>query len=108
MYGERIKNLRKENNLRQVDLAKLLNISQSAMAKYEKEQLEPNIVILKKLSDIFLCSVDYIIGRESEDNVIVIDSATMQSENELILLKNFRQMSSQEQKKLLEYILQRK
>ena len=104
MYGQKIRDLRIENKLKQEDLAKMLNISQSTIAKYEKEQLEPNITILKKLADIFLCSIDYLVGRESEDAMIIIDSASMQSEKELALIKSFRKLPMEKQEKATGYI----
>ena len=104
MYGQKIKDLRIENNLRQEDLANMLNVSQSTIGKYENEQLEPNITTLKKLADIFLCSIDYLVGRESEDAVIVIDSASMQNERELTLIKTFRKLPTKKQEKAQGYI----
>ncbi|MDE6274933.1 MAG: helix-turn-helix domain-containing protein [Clostridia bacterium] len=104
MYGQKIRDLRIENKLKQDDLARMLNISQSTITKYEKEQLEPNIIILKKLADIFLCSIDYLVGRESEDAMIVIDSASMQNEKELTLIKSFRKLSAPKQEKVEGYI----
>ncbi len=104
MYGQRIKDLRIENNMKQADLAKMLNISQSTIVKYEKEQLEPNINTLRALADIFLCSIDYILGRESEDAMIVIDSASMQNDMELTFIKSLRKLPSQKKEKVMGFI----
>ncbi len=104
MYGQRIKDLRIENNLKQIELAKLLNISQSAIVKYEKEQLQPNIDILNAIADIFNCTVDYILGRESEDGVVVIENLTFFKDNERVLLKSFRKLSTDKQDKVMGYI----
>lgn len=70
MYGDIIKNLRIENNLKQQDLARILKTTQSTIVKYEKEQLEPNINTIQLLANFFNCSTDYILGRESEDGII--------------------------------------
>lgn len=104
MYGQKIKDLRIENNLKQIELAKLLNISQSAIVKYEKEQLQPNIDILNAIADIFNCTVDYILGRESEDGVVVIENLTFFKDNERVLLKSFRKLSTDKQDKVMGYI----
>ncbi|MCX4363059.1 MAG: helix-turn-helix transcriptional regulator [Clostridia bacterium] len=104
MYGQKIKDLRIENNLKQIELAKLLNISQSAIVKYEKEQLQPNIDILNAIADIFNCTVDYILGRESEDGVVVIENLTFFKDNERVLLKSFRKLSKDKQDKVMGYI----
>lgn len=44
----RIKELRTMQSLTQSDLAKKIGVNQSAVGKYEREELEPNITILKK------------------------------------------------------------
>jgi transcriptional regulator with XRE-family HTH domain len=63
MLGIRIKSLRKEKKYSQLELAKLLNVSQSTIAYYEKEQKQPSHDTLTKLADIFNVTVDYLLGR---------------------------------------------
>ncbi|MDE6372583.1 MAG: helix-turn-helix domain-containing protein [Clostridia bacterium] len=104
MYGKRIKDLRIENNLNQSELAEMLHVSQSAVAKYENEQLEPNINMLEKIADVFICSVDYLLGRESEEGVIVIDGNSSQTEREQTLIKSFRKLPLHKQEKVIGYI----
>lgn len=60
---KRLKDLREEQDLTQNDLAKILKIARSNISKYENGDLDPNIEILKKYADYFVCSVDYILGR---------------------------------------------
>ena len=59
----RIKELRLEKNLSQNDIAKVLGCNQTAVGKYEREQLEPNISTLMKLADFFNVSIDYLLNR---------------------------------------------
>lgn len=56
--GNKIKELRKNNNLTQKDLAKLLGLSTSTVQKYELEQREPTIETLSKMSEIFNVPID--------------------------------------------------
>lgn len=83
MYGNIIKNLRLENNLKQQDLARILKTAQCTIAKYENEQLEPNINTLQVLANHFNCSVDYILGRESEDHIIIVNNKQQSQIEEL-------------------------
>lgn len=62
----RLKELRKEQNLNQNEVARYLNIQQSTYSGYESETYEPTIETLKKLADLYHTSVDYIIGRETQ------------------------------------------
>lgn len=60
--GKRIKILRLENNLTQEELAKKINTLRSNIANYENNKNNPSIVVLEKLSKIFNCSTDYLLG----------------------------------------------
>lgn len=58
----RIKELRLEKGLSQEELGQFLNIQKSAISKYERGALEPNKTMLIKMSELFHCSVDYLLG----------------------------------------------
>ena len=58
----RIKFLREKNNITQEELAKKLNLSSKGIiSMYEKEDRKPSLEVLIKLSEIFNCSIDYIL-----------------------------------------------
>lgn len=57
----RIKNLREEFGYTQQDLANKLNGAKSTIAMYENETRKPSLEVLIKLSEIFECSIDYIL-----------------------------------------------
>ena len=61
-FSENLKKLRIKHNLRQSDIAKMLNISQGAYAKYESSQREPSFDILLKISSIFNVSIDSLLN----------------------------------------------
>ena len=58
----RIKELRIAAGLSQAQLAKKLGFNQTGVGKYERGEIEPSISTLKKLSVIFECSIDYLVG----------------------------------------------
>ena len=64
----RIKFLREELNMTQQELANKLNGAKSTVAMYEKGDRKPSMEILLKLSDIFDCSIDYILGKSNIRN----------------------------------------
>ena len=66
----RIKDLRNSLGLTQKKIAEKLGCNQTAVGKYEREELEPNIEVLCKLADIFNCTIDYIVCREDDFGVI--------------------------------------
>lgn len=60
--GERIKYLRKEKHLTQIDLATKLGAAQNTISQYENGKAKISIDILVKLAQIFEISTDYILG----------------------------------------------
>ena len=64
----RIKQLREENNWTQLELSKKMNCAMSSIAMYENETRKPSMEVLIKLSEIFDCSIDYILGKSDIRN----------------------------------------
>ena len=62
MYFKRIKDLREDNDLKQTDIANILNISQQQYSLYERGSRNIPIDILIKLSKFYCVSIDYIVG----------------------------------------------
>lgn len=66
MFGNRLKQVRIENELTQAELAKKLGISTSAIGMYEQNRREPAADIILKILDIFGLSADWLLyGRET-------------------------------------------
>ena len=61
--AERMRELRKEKNLRQEDAAAELNISMSAYCRYELGMREPAASVLWRMADYYDVTVDYLLGR---------------------------------------------
>lgn len=64
----RIRNLREEFGFTQQDLANRLESSKSVIGLYESETRKPSLEILIKLSEIFNCSIDYILCKTDVRN----------------------------------------
>lgn len=60
--GERITQLRKQQNLSQDELAKKAEVSRTIIGNYERNTNTPSIEVLIKLANVFNVSVDFIIG----------------------------------------------
>ena len=67
-YWERIKGLREDKDLTQVDIAKYLNVAQNTYSQYENGKREVPITVLIKLCQYFDVSSDYILGLSDEKN----------------------------------------
>lgn len=60
---ETLKNLRKERQLKQKEVAQALNISVQSYCNYETGQRKPHPDMLKTLAQFYNVSVDYLLGR---------------------------------------------
>ena len=67
MFGKIIKELRVERKMSQDELAQKLNITQSTVAKYEREDRDLNTELIIKICRLFNISADYLLGLENED-----------------------------------------
>ncbi len=64
----RIKQLREEFKFSQTDLAEKLGGAPSSVAMYEKGDRKPSMKVLVKLSEIFNCTIDYILCKSDIRN----------------------------------------
>lgn len=80
----RLKALRTEKGLSQKEIAEYLGISQPAYANYERQAREADYETLKKLSDFFNVSIDFILGKteQKQDDDISLDDFTYAMYNE--------------------------
>lgn len=62
-FGKRLKTLRTEKNLKQSELADILELSTSTIGMYEQGRRYADLDTLKKIAEYFDVSVDYLIGR---------------------------------------------
>lgn len=66
-FSERLKNLRKEAGLTQVDVAEKLGISQPAYASWERGVKKPTQDNLVKIAQVLNVSIDYLVGNSDEN-----------------------------------------
>lgn len=99
IYSDKLKELREDKNINQLNLAKILKIDNSLFAKYEKEYYLIPIKHLNTLCNYFNVSMDYIFGftdklnyKNSINEIDIIKSATR--------LKEFRKEHKITQEKL--------
>ncbi|MCI8396353.1 MAG: helix-turn-helix transcriptional regulator [Clostridia bacterium] len=62
----RLKDLREDRDLKQRELCKIINISQTNYSKYELEKINIPLDTLRKLAEFFCTSTDYILGLTDE------------------------------------------
>ena len=104
-FSERLKDLRKQAGLTQVDVAEKLGISQPAYASWERGVKKPTQDNLVKIAQILNVSVDYLVGN-SEERIDELDNI------ELLFRMNSKGLTEEEKEifkqELIEFMEERK
>ena len=104
-FSERLKKLRKQAQLTQVDVAEKLGISQPAYASWERGIKRPTQENLVKIAQILNVSVDYLVGN-SEEKLDELDNI------ELLFRMNSKGLTDEEKadfkKELIEFMDERR
>lgn len=77
MVYKNIRNLRKKHDKLQIELAMYLNVRQTTYSKYELGKIQLPVDILLKLADFYDVSIDYIVGRSTNDSSFKEQTGTM-------------------------------
>jgi len=64
LFSKKLSDLRKQKGLSQEQLAHELNISQSSISNYEAGVTNPDIDVLKRISDYFQIPISYLFSDE--------------------------------------------
>lgn len=104
-FSERLKKLRKDAGLTQVDVASKLGISQQAYASWERGVKKPTQDNLVKIAQVLNVSVDYLVGN-LEEKSDALDNI------ELLFRMNSKGLSNEEKeifrKELIQFMEKRK
>lgn len=67
--GKRLKEIREQFELTQMELGRLINLNYRTLSNYELGRAEPDIETLKKLSETYHMSIDAIVGNTHFDGL---------------------------------------
>lgn len=101
----RLKELREERNLTQKEVSDAIGGSQSNLAKWEKEKIQPAADMIVKLADFFKVTTDYLLGRADDfgNTVISVSAPSSLSSEEIELLDLYRTMTREQKTRFLSY-----
>jgi len=69
VFGRRLKILRDRTGLNQDSIAKEIGISRSRYSHYETNRVEPDLDLIRKLSDYHNVTTDYLLGKTDDPHV---------------------------------------
>ena len=77
MFSERIKELRLSLGVNQVEFGRRLSVSKQCVSNWENGNIQPSIDMLRKISEKFSVSADYLLGL---DDIRTIDATGLTPE----------------------------
>ena len=105
MIGDRLKQLRTEKKLRQVDIAEHLGVSRTTYTQYETDASEPDNDTLVSIANFFDVSADYLLGRtDARKHVVDLpDDYKVDPDKLQVFARATRALPEEEMKKIREY-----
>lgn len=78
MFGQRLRELRKEKRMSQQEMGEILNASQQSIGNWERGRNFPPEEVVLKVADYFDVSIDYLYGKDvprwaTQDDVVDLD-----------------------------------
>lgn len=67
MFGDRLKELRKECNLTQEEISELCQVAKQTISNWENNVTQPSFDIVKRLAQYFGVTTDYLLGLNQND-----------------------------------------
>ncbi len=67
MFGDRLKELRKERNVTQEELGKICGVAKNTVSYWENNTSQPSYEILEKIAKYFNVSPNYLLGFNQDD-----------------------------------------
>ncbi len=112
--GESLRNVRKEHNLKQKDIAEAIGIDRSTYSFYETGKTNPPIETMCALAKIYNVTIGYLIGKEANNpelreraNAVSagVDPIAMLKKDEQLLLMYYRIADDESKKKILDAVI---
>jgi len=72
MLGQRLKQLRADKNINQIQLAQDLGVNQGTVGKWETDSRTPDVEMLGRLAEYFNVTIDSLLGRDEPNSVISV------------------------------------
>lgn len=67
-FADRLRSLRNERDMSQMELAKALGLSKSSINMYERGEREPGLEMMEAIADFFNVDMDYLHGKSDFKN----------------------------------------
>ena len=93
MLGTRIKELRKEFGLSQVELAMRMEVTKQTISNWENGNIQPSIDMLVGLANVFNVTTDYMLGLDDVPRLSIEGLLMSFAAHLAQLIEDFRSLS---------------
>ena len=93
MLGARIKELRKEFGLSQVELAMRMEVTKQTISNWENENIQPSIDMLVGLASVFNVTTDYLLGLDDVPRLSIEGLPMSFAAHLAQIIEDFRRLS---------------
>lgn len=90
MISEKIRNLRKNFNINQVELASKLGVTKQCVSNWENDNILPSIEMLIKLAKFFSVTTDYLLDLTSDKTIDVSGLTDIQIAHIKLIVQDLR------------------
>ncbi|MBD0383898.1 helix-turn-helix transcriptional regulator [Paenibacillus sp. WST5] len=97
--GERIRGIRKNNQLNQIEFANMIGVSQGTLSELEQDKYKPSVDILIVIQEKFKVGIEWLIIGSAEDTYSI-----NLNEKETKLISGFRKLNNDDQDEIIEII----
>ena len=78
--SQRLREKRNQYGYSRKVVAEIIGVSASTLADYENGHSEPSLKVLMKLSSLYKCTTDYLLGVEKPSSAILLDGTGLNPE----------------------------
>lgn len=102
--NDRLRLLRERMGLSQTAAAKKMGIVRTTYSNYEAGNREPDVDTIKKMSDFFGVSTDYLLGNNDESQIKESRAGYLSDDQVLEAAEIFSHLSKEERANLLDFM----
>ena len=88
MISKKLRNLRKDFNISQVDLATKLGVTKQCVSNWENDNILPSIEMLVKIAQYFNTSTDFLLGLNNDKTLDVSELSDEEIAHLKLLIKD--------------------
>lgn len=100
-YYQRLKDLKEDANLKQKDVAKIIEVAENHYGKYERGEVDITLGRAIKLAEYYDVSLDYLAGRTNDKGGL---HCNYLDQEEKELLSCWKQLSSKQKRSVMEIL----